>query len=79
LKDSKLFTIIKWVASITGFIGAMLIALNIPESKYAFMIFFVSSSMWIYSAHIMKEYSLIFLNVGFLTVDIIGIYRWIIM
>lgn len=78
MEGTKKFTILKWVASILGFIGAMLIALNIPESKYAFFIFLGSSTLWIYAAAIMKEYSLIFLNVGFMIVDLIGIYRWII-
>ncbi len=73
---SKKFIIIKWVASTIGFIGAMTIALNIHESKYAFIIFSCSSSIWIYASIIMKEYSLLFLNIGFLLVDIIGMYRW---
>ena len=73
---SKKFIILKWIASIIGFIGAMTIALNIPESKYAFMIFAFSSSLWIFAGSIMKEYSIVFLNCGFLIVDFIGIYRW---
>jgi hypothetical protein len=76
MKNSKQFTILKWIASIIGFVGAMTIALNIPESKYAFVIFAFSSALWIYAGYIMKEYSIIFLNVGFLIVDFIGIYRW---
>jgi hypothetical protein len=67
----------KWFASFTGFIGAMLIALHIDESKYAFFIFLSSSTIWIYAGIIMKEYSIVFLNIGFMTVDLIGIYRWI--
>lgn len=73
---SKKFLWIKWIASTIGFIGAMFIALNIPQSKYAFVIFSCSSSLWIYASIIMKEYSLLFLNIGFLIVDLIGIYRW---
>ena len=76
MKNSKKFTALKWLASIIGFVGAMTIALNIPESKYAFIIFSFSSIVWIYVGHVMKEYSLVFLNFGFLIVDMIGIYRW---
>lgn len=76
MKNTKKFTILKWVASVIGFVGAMTIALNIPESKYAFMIFFFSSTIWVYAGYIMKEYSLVFLNIGFMMVDIIGMYRW---
>lgn len=76
--NTKKFTVLKWIASVIGFIGAMTIALNIPESKYAFVIFSFSSMLWIYAGHIMKEYSIVFLNIGFLCVDMIGIYRWFI-
>jgi hypothetical protein len=76
MKNSKQFTILKWVASIIGFVGAMTIALNIPESKYAFVIFAFSSTLWMYTGYIMKEYSIVFLNLGFFIVDMIGIYRW---
>lgn len=74
--NTKKFTILKWIASTVGFIGAMTIALNIPESKYAFIIFSFSSIFWMYSGHIMKEYSIVFLNAGFFLVDMVGIYRW---
>lgn len=74
--NSKTFVTLKWVASLIGFVGAGTIALNIPESKYAFLIFSFSSILWIYAGHIMKEYSIVFLNIGFLMVDCVGIYRW---
>jgi len=70
------FNTLKWIASTIGFVGAMTIALNTPYSKYAFMIFSVSSSLWIYAGFRIKEYSIVFLNIGFLIVDMIGIYRW---
>lgn len=76
MQHTKKFTILKWIASLIGFIGAMTIALNIPESKYAFVIFSFSSALWIYAGYIMREYSIVFLNTGFFIVDMIGIYRW---
>lgn len=76
MKNSKQFTILKWVGSIIGFVGAMTIALNIPESRYAFVIFSFSSAIWIYAGYVIKEYSIVFLNIGFFTVDMVGIYRW---
>lgn len=74
--NSTRFTHIKWFASVIGFIGALLIALNIEPSKYAFFIFLTSSTAWIYAGFVMKEYSIVFQNLGFMMVDVIGIYRW---
>lgn len=71
-----MITFLKWFASILGFIGAILITANIDETKYAFIVFTISSTIWIYVAIIMKEYSIIFLNLGYLILNIIGIYRW---
>jgi len=76
MKKHLNFDTLKWIASIIGFIGAMTIALNIPYSKYAFIIFSVSSSLWIYSGFRIKENSIVFLHSGFLIVDIVGIYKW---
>jgi len=76
MNNGKKFEILKWTASFFGFCGAILIALNIDITKYAFFIFLCSSTLWIYAGLIMKEYSIVFLNVGFLMVDFIGIYRW---
>ena len=74
----KLLTLnnIKWFATGVSFIGAMNIALNTPYSKYAFMIFLISSTTYMYAGYKDKDWPLVFLNVGFFIVDIVGIYRW---
>ena len=59
------FINLKWLASTVGFIGAMTIALNTEYSKYAFMIFLVSSTIWMYAGYRVKDWPLVFLNVGF--------------
>lgn len=70
------FNTLKWLASGIGFTGAMTIALNTEYSKYAFMIFIISSIIWMYAGYRQKDWPLVFLNVGFFIVDIVGIYRW---
>lgn len=77
MKNTKLFSVLKWFASVTGFIGAMMLALNIDISKYAYLVFLSSSTVWMYAGYIMKEYSLVFVNVGFTAVNLIGVYRWL--
>jgi len=69
-------TNLKWFATAVSFIGAMNIALNTPYSKYAFMIFLISSTTYMYAGYKDKDWPLVFLNVGFFIVDIVGIWRW---
>jgi len=76
MKKYLTFNNLKWLASIVGFIGAMTIALNSEYSKYAFMIFIISSTIWMYVGYRVKDWSLVFLNFGFFIVDLVGIYRW---
>jgi len=76
MKNLLNFKNLKWLASIIGFIGAMTIALNTPYSKYAFMMFIISSTIWIIAGYKVRDWALVFLNIGFFIVDIIGLWRW---
>ena len=78
MKKLLSFNTLKWVASILGLLGASMIALNVEESKYAFIFFILSSMIWTYSCIKVKDWALASLNVGFFIVNIIGIYRWIV-
>ncbi len=68
---------VKWLGTALGAAGALLIASNIPESGWAFVLFFVSSSIWAAVGVRMREPSLWSLNMVYMTIDLIGIYRWI--
>ena len=70
------FTNLKWLASLTAFIGAMTIALNTEYSKYAFFIFIISSTIWMIAGYKVKDWPLVFTNIGFFIVDIVGIWKW---
>lgn len=78
MKKLLSFNTLKWVASILGLLGAIMIALNVEESKYAFIFFILSSIIWTYAGIKVKDWALASLNVGFFIVNIIGIYRWIV-
>jgi hypothetical protein len=62
-----------------GIVGAILIATNISLSKYAFIVFALSSVFWIINAYKEELHSLLWMNVVFLVVDAFGIYRWILV
>tara|TARA_B100000745_G_scaffold261120_1_gene184897 strand:+ start:1132 stop:1344 length:213 start_codon:yes stop_codon:yes gene_type:complete len=65
------------IGSFFGIVGAILIATNIPESKYGFIILGFSATFWIINSWQEKFYSLLWMNIVFLLTDVLGIYRWI--
>ena len=72
-----MLTALKWVGTAAGAVGALLIALNIPESGWAFVFFLISSSAWTTAGVIQKDSALWTLNLTFVFIDILGIVRWI--
>ena len=74
---TKLLPTIKWVGTLTGAAGALLISLNIPESGWAFVLFLLSSLSWTCAGLMSKDSALWSLNLVFVVIDIVGISRWI--
>jgi len=66
----------KWIGTITGIVGAILIALNIGAVVYGFGLFFISSLLWTIVALIQKERSLMLLQGVYIGLNILGIIRW---
>jgi hypothetical protein len=73
----KFLHYIKWLGTISGIAGSLLVALNISISGYGFILFTISSISWGVAAWIMKENSLLILQGVFFVVNIIGITRWL--
>lgn len=76
---TKTLPILKWIGTIAGAAGALLISLNIPESGWAFVFFLISSMAWTGAGIVMRDIALWTLNLVFVAIDIIGIIRWIIV
>ena len=70
---------LKWSGTITGIAGAALLAFNIPISGWGWVLFAVSALAWPTAGLVMRENSLVMLQGGFLAVDLIGIYRWLLV
>jgi len=68
----------KWTGTLFGVSGAVLVALNLPVSGWGFVLFLVSSVSWTVAGVMMRERSLIVLNVVFTIINMLGIYRWLI-
>ncbi len=69
---------LKWVGTAFGIAGAVLVAANIPESGWGFVLFLVSSSLWGCAGWRMRETSIVAINAPFTIVNLVGISRWLI-
>ena len=78
-ESSNLLTACKWIGTITGIIGALMLALHIPESGYGYIFFTASSITWGFAAWMMKDRPLLLLQTAFLGVNIIGVWRWLLV
>jgi drug/metabolite transporter (DMT)-like permease len=68
---------LKWLGTAAGILGALLVAANIPSSGWGFVLFLVSSLSWSAAGLLMREPSLVALNVTFVAINILGIVRWL--
>ncbi len=70
---------LKWKGTATGIAGATIIALNLPISGWGFVLFLVSSVSWTIAGLRMRENSLALLQAAFTVINLLGIYRWLIL
>ena len=65
-----------WSGTVTGIVGGLLVALNFEYSKFGYIFFMVSAISWIIQGAKNDDNSLVLLNVVFVFVNTLGIYRW---
>ncbi len=70
---------LKWIGTATGILGALWIASNIPTSGWGYVLFTLSSIGWTLAGWRMREPSLVLLHSVFLVINMMGIYRWLIV
>ena len=75
-KSSRYLNFAKWVGTVTGVTGAVLIALNIGAVAAGFALFLISSLLWSAVGLIHREPSLVVLQGAFTVINMLGIYRW---
>ncbi len=56
-----------------------MLALNIPISGWGWVLFTLSSVSWTIAGLVLKDMSLAVLQAAFVVVDVIGIWRWLIV
>jgi len=69
----------KWIGANAGVAGAVLVALNIGVTGYGFVLFLVSSLIWSAAGIAQREPSLVVLQGAFTAINVLGIYRWMVV
>ena len=64
------------IGAICGVAGAVLVSLNIPQSKYGFALFLISSILLGIVSWQRKMQYLLIMQTVFLGINIVGIVRW---
>ena len=75
-----LVEILKWVASISGMIAALMVASDLGRKVigWGFVLFTFSSIAWIVSGLLDKEGALATQNVVLFGINLLGIYRYLV-
>jgi hypothetical protein len=79
MQQQKLFTIIEWTGSLIGVSAAILLALNIPISAWAYVFYLLSSILLLIWSVREQAHGLAFQNFVFIAINLLGIYRWLIV
>lgn len=72
-KKSKVY---EYLGSVLGILGAVLVAINIEESKYGFILFLLSSIVLMIFSKMQRLSGLFIMQFVFMGINAIGIYRW---
>lgn len=69
---------LEWFGAATGILGALLLAANIRQSGWAFVIYVASCLAWICYAWMTGAAGMITMQIVFLAANLLGIYRWLV-
>lgn len=70
-------TLLSWLGTVSGILGALLVALHIEASGWGFVLFLISSASWLVVGVWRLDAALAWLNVAFALCNLIGIWRWL--
>lgn len=68
-----------WIGGITGPLGAIVLALNIPISRYGYILFFTSSILMSVYAYHQNDVQVLVQNVLFSAINLVGLFRWVVL
>jgi hypothetical protein len=68
-----------FVMVITALIGSVTLSLNEDYSRYGYIAFLISSIAGIYEGYFRQVTSLTIMSVCFTIINVVGVYRWILI
>lgn len=76
--ENKLNLSLEWAGTVMAVSAAVLLAINIPISGWAYVFYLLSSLLLTWWGFRKRAYGIAMQNVVFIAINIIGIYRWLI-
>ena len=70
------YKIFEMIGAVCGVAGAVLVSLNIQQSKYGFVLFLISSILLGVVSWQRKMQYLLTMQMVFLGINVIGVFRW---
>ena len=70
------YKILEMIGAVCGIAGAVLVSLNIPQSKYGFVLFLISSILLGIVSWQRKMQYLLTMQIVFLGINMVGVARW---
>jgi nicotinamide riboside transporter PnuC len=70
------YKILEMIGAVCGIAGAVLVSLNIPQSKYGFVLFLISSILLGVVSWQRKMQYLLTMQIVFLGINMVGVARW---
>lgn len=74
----KINLILEWAGTVMAVSAAILLAINIPISGWAYVFYLLSSFLLLWWGFRRKAYGIAMQNAVFIVINMIGIYRWLI-
>jgi hypothetical protein len=71
-----MISVIGWSGMLLACVGALLVALKLPMSRYAFVCYFVANAFLIGYATLRRDYPVLALNVCLTFISVIGMWCW---
>jgi len=66
-----------FLGSVTAILGALIIALNLNVNYFGFVFFLISNLFWIEYSIEVKNKNILYMNIVFALINIIGIYNYL--
>lgn len=76
MPEQILLPLLEWSGSLTGLIGAALLATNSRYSGWGFVSFLLSNFAWGWYGLITQTHGIWLMQAGFMATSLLGLWRW---